>query len=237
MTTINTAAQTAATTTASTKTTGSSATSSAESSSAKLTQSYDSFLKLLTTQLQNQDPLSPMESSEFTNQLVQFSQVEQQISQNTKLDKLVSLQNNNQTQASLGFIGLDVEATGNAFTYDGSTPTKMSYTLPETPTSTTIQIKNEKGVIVRTMDGARSTSRQEVSWDGKKSDGSAAPAGNYTMSVVAPKSDSKLMTATTSVFGRVSGIESGNGNTTLMMGNTSVKMENVITAQMPAAAA
>jgi flagellar basal-body rod modification protein FlgD len=93
MTTINTAAQTAANTTASTtKTTGSSATTSTEASSAKLTQSYDSFLKLLTTQLQNQDPLSPMESSEFTNQLVQFSQVEQQISQNTKLDKLVSLQ-------------------------------------------------------------------------------------------------------------------------------------------------
>jgi flagellar basal-body rod modification protein FlgD len=233
MTTINTAAQTAATTT---KTTGSSATSSSESSSAKLTQSYDSFLKLLTTQLQNQDPLSPMESNEFTNQLVQFSQVEQQISQNTKLDKLVSLQNNNQTQASLGFIGLDVEATGNAFSYDG-TPTKMSYTLPETPTSTTIQIKNEKGVIVRTMDGVRSTSRQELTWDGKKSDGSAAPAGNYTMSVVAPKSDNKLMNATTTVFGRVSGIEAGNGVTTLMVGKVPVKMENVITAQLPAAAA
>jgi flagellar basal-body rod modification protein FlgD len=234
MTTINTAAQTAATTTA--KTTGSSATTSTAASSTKLTQDYNSFLKLLTTQMQNQDPLSPMESTEFTNQLVQFSQVEQQISQNTKLDKLVSLQNNNQTQASLGFIGLDVEATGNAFSYDG-TPTKMSYTLPETPTSTTIQIKNEKGVIVRTMDGMRSTSRQELTWDGKKSDGSAAPAGNYTMSVVAPKSDNKLMTATTTVFGRVSGIEAGNGVTTLMMGKVPVKMEDVITAQLPTAAA
>src|SRR6478735_4764848 len=103
MTTINTAAQTAAakaaaakttttstTASSSTSATGSSSTSTA-ASSAKLTQSYDSFLKLLTTQLQNQDPMSPMESSEFTNQLVQFSQVEQQISQNSKLDKLVSL--------------------------------------------------------------------------------------------------------------------------------------------------
>ena len=180
-------------------------------SSAKLTQSYDSFLKLLTTQMQNQDPLSPMESSEFTNQLVQFSQVEQQISQNTKLDKLVSLQNNNQTQASLGFIGLDVEATGNAFTYDGSTPTKMSYTLPETSTSTAIQIKNDKGVTVQTINGVRSTSRQELSWDGKKSDGTAAPAGDYTMTVMAPKADSKLMTAKTTVFGRVSGISLATG--------------------------
>ena len=246
MTTINTASQTAAQTAAKTaaaasasttaKTTGSSSTTSTAASSAKLTQDYNSFLKLLTTQMQNQDPLSPMESTEFTNQLVQFSQVEQQISQNTKLDKLVSLQNNNQTQASLGFIGLDVEATGNAFSYDGN-PVKMSYTLPETSTSTKIQIKNEKGVIVRTMDGVRSTSRQELTWDGKKSDGSAAPAGNYTMSVVAPKSDNKLMTATTTVFGRVSGIEAGNGVTTLMMGKVPVKMEDVINAQLPAAAA
>ena len=228
MTTINSPAQTAAQTTAA-------ATTKTEASRAKLTQDYDSFLKLLTTQMQNQDPLSPMESTEFTNQLVQFSQVEQQISQNSKLDKLVSLQNNNQTQASLGFIGLDVEATGNAFSYDG-TPTKMSYTLPETSTSTTIQIKNEKGVIVRTMDGVRSTSRQELTWDGKKSDGNAAPAGNYTMSVVAPKSDNKLMTATTTMFGRVSGIEAGNGVTTLMMGKVPVKMEDVINAQLPAAA-
>ncbi len=245
MTTINTASQTAAQKAAaaaastaaktSSSSTSTSTTSPATSSSAKLTQSYDSFLKLLTTQMQNQDPLSPMESSEFTNQLVQFSQVEQQISQNSKLDKLVSLQNNNQTQASLGFIGLDVEATGNAFTYD-SKPVKMSYTLPEASTSTRIQIKNEKGVTVQTLDGVRSTSRQELSWDGKKSDGTAAPAGDYTMTVMAPKADSKLMTAKTTVFGRVSGIEAGNGVTTLMMGKVPVKMEDVVNAQLPAAA-
>jgi flagellar basal-body rod modification protein FlgD len=247
MTTINTAAQTAAakaaaakttttstTASSSTSATGSSSTSTA-ASSAKLTQSYDSFLKLLTTQLQNQDPMSPMESSEFTNQLVQFSQVEQQISQNSKLDKLVSLQNNNQTQASLGFIGLDVEATGNAFTYDGK-PVKMSYTLPEASTSTRIQIKNEKGVTIQTLDGARTTSRQEVTWDGKKADGSVAEPGSYSMTVIAPKADSKLMTAKTTVFGRVSGIEAGNGVTTLMMGKVPVKMEDVVNAQLPAAA-
>ena len=237
MTTINTASQTAAQTAAAAKTSSSStSTTSTAASSAKLTQSYDSFLKLLTTQLQNQDPLSPMESNEFTNQLVQFSQVEQQISQNTKLDKLVSLQNNNQTQASLGFIGLDVEATGNAFSYDGN-PVKMSYTLPETSTSTKIQIKNEKGVTIRTIDGARTTSRQELTWDGKKADGSVAEPGSYSMTVVASKPDSKLMTAKTTVFGRVSGIEAGNGVTTLMMGKVPVKMEDVINAQLPTATA
>jgi flagellar basal-body rod modification protein FlgD len=227
MTTINnTAAQTASTAAATTK----------SSAAGKLTQDYDSFLKLLTTQMQNQDPLSPTESTEFTNQLVQFSQVEQQINQNEKLEKLLTMQSNNQTQASLGFIGLDVEATGNAFSYDGS-PVKMSYTLPEASTSTTIQIKNDKGVIVRTIEGSRSTSRQELTWDGRKSDGSTAAAGDYSMSVVAPNASAKLMTAATTTFGRVSGIESGNGVTTLLMGNTPIKMENVLSARPPAAAA
>ncbi|WP_158047154.1 flagellar hook assembly protein FlgD [Skermanella pratensis] len=229
MTTINGTAQTAAQTTAA-------ATTKTEASRAKLTQDYDSFLKLLTTQMQNQDPLSPMESTEFTNQLVQFSQVEQQISQNDKLEKLLTMQTNNQTQASLGFIGLDVEASGNAFTFDGSTA-RMSYTLPETSTSTAIQIKNEKGVVVRTLDGSRSASRQELTWDGKRNDGSAAPAGNYTLSVVAPNADGKLLTAKTSVYGRVSGIESGNGNTTLLMGNVPIRMEDVVSARQPTAAA
>jgi len=56
-------------------------------SKASLSQDFDDFLQLLTTQLQNQDPLNPMDSNEFTNQLVQFSQVEQQINSNQKLDK------------------------------------------------------------------------------------------------------------------------------------------------------
>jgi flagellar basal-body rod modification protein FlgD len=235
--TAQSAAASAAKSNSATSTGSSTATASkADTARTKLSQDYNTFLKLLTTQLQNQDPMSPMDSAQFTNQLVQYSQVEQQIGQNDKLEKLVNLQTSNQTQASLGFIGLDVEATGSAFTYDGS-PAKMSYTLPEASTSTTIQIKNDKGVIVRTMDGGRTTGRQEVTWDGKKTDGTAAPAGDYSLSVVAPNAAGKLVTATSSVFGRVSGIEAGNGNTTLMMGNTPVKMENVISAKLPTAAA
>ena len=235
--TAQSAAASAAKSNSATSTGSSTATASkADTARTKLSQDYNTFLKLLTTQLQNQDPMSPMDSAQFTNQLVQYSQVEQQIGQNDKLEKLVNLQTSNQTQASLGFIGLDVEATGSAFTYDGS-PAKMSYTLPEASTSTKIQIKNEKGVTVQTLDGARSTNRQELTWDGKKADGSVAEPGSYSMTVVAPKPDSKLMTAKTTVFGRVSGIEAGNGVTTLMMGKVPVKMEDVINAQLPTATA
>src|SRR5262249_32024485 len=72
------------------------------------TTDFAQFLTLLTTQLQNQDPLNPMDSAQFTNQLVMFSQVEQQINANQKLDSLVALGVSNGLSAALGYVGLDV---------------------------------------------------------------------------------------------------------------------------------
>ena len=224
---------TAATQTAAAKT---AANATAEASRNKLGETYDNFLTLLTTQLKYQDPLSPTDSAEFTNQLVQFSQVEQQIGQNEKLEKLLSMQTNNQTQASLGFIGMDVEATTREFTL-GSDPVKMSYTMPSGATAAKVQIKDGKGNTVQTLDGSRIAGRHEFTWDGKKADGTKAAAGDYAVTVVAPDAGEKYLTVPTTVFGRVSGIESGNGNTSLLMGNVPVQMENVLSAHEPAAAA
>ena len=75
---------------------------------AQLNQDFDDFLTLLTTQLQNQDPLEPMDSNEFTNQLVQFSQVEQQLATNDLLEDMRALSVLNTTQLGLGFVGMDV---------------------------------------------------------------------------------------------------------------------------------
>jgi len=77
--------------------------------SVSLAEDFTQFLTLLTTQLQNQDPLSPLDSNEFTNQLVQFSQVEQGINTNSKLDDLLSLQLNGAATSALGYVGLDVQ--------------------------------------------------------------------------------------------------------------------------------
>lgn len=74
----------------------------------KLAEDFDQFLNLLTTQLQNQDPLNPMDSNEFTNQIVQFSQVEQAINTNQKLDSLVSLQLASISGAALNYVGMDI---------------------------------------------------------------------------------------------------------------------------------
>ena len=128
-------------------TSGSAATKSAESSGKKLAADFDNFLKLLTTQLANQDPLSPMDSNEFTAQLVRFTQVEQAISQNKKLEELVALQNSSQSMAAVGYIGKTIEAEGdkNNLTDTGA---KWSYSIPQESAQTVILVRNSAGNIV-----------------------------------------------------------------------------------------
>ena len=86
----------------------------------KLATDFSQFLSLLTTQLQHQDPLSPMDTTEFTNQLVAFTGVEQQINTNQKLDSLVSLQLGNAMGSALGYVGLDVSYISSEFYNDGN---------------------------------------------------------------------------------------------------------------------
>src|SRR5438045_3902850 len=97
---------------------------------AGLNQNFNQFLTLLTTQLKNQDPLSPMDSTQFTNQLVSFSQVEQQIRTNDNLTKLLANSNTAQTTLGLSYIGLTVQMDGDTFKYFGKDAT-MTYTLPK----------------------------------------------------------------------------------------------------------
>ena len=93
-----------------------------QAQSVKLAEDFTQFLTLLTTQLQNQDPLNPMDSTEFTNQLVQFSQVEQSINTNQKLDDLLALQLGGLSTVALGYVGMDVTYTSTEMNWDGAHP-------------------------------------------------------------------------------------------------------------------
>src|SRR3954471_14201390 len=115
---------------------------------AQLGQNFDTFLKLLTTQLQNQDPLTPMDSSQFTNQLVLFSQVEQQIAQNDKLAKQLTAQQTQLTEGALGYIGLDIQASGNAFQYAAGSKVEIGYALGADAASAEASIVNDQGNVV-----------------------------------------------------------------------------------------
>src|SRR5271168_3379612 len=119
-------------------------TSSTPDAMSQLSGNFDTFLTLLTTQLQNQDPLSPMDSTQFTQQLVEYSQVEQQINTNTNLTNLISLQQAGAGAASVGYLGKNVTVTnGNAALTNGSAT--WNFSLPANAATTTVTVTNASG--------------------------------------------------------------------------------------------
>ncbi|MBL8713771.1 MAG: hypothetical protein JNM12_12795 [Alphaproteobacteria bacterium] len=184
--------------------------------STQLNQNFDDFLQMLTTQLQNQDPLSPMDTAQFTNQLVQFSQVEQQLRGNDTLNQLLAMQTLNMTALGVSFIGKDVEVAGDTFTTDGVKGASMSYTLPEAATSGTISILDEDGNTVYSQDAEKTAGTHDFVWDGKNSSGNMAPAGTYTLKVSAGNATTTSLNVTTYVPGRVTSLESADDGTLVL---------------------
>ncbi|HEY8191445.1 MAG TPA: flagellar hook assembly protein FlgD [Alphaproteobacteria bacterium] len=202
----------------------------------KLANDFSDFLTLLTTQLKNQDPLSPMDSTEFTNQLVQFSQVEQSINTNQKLDSLLSLQMNGQSNIALGYVGMDVTYTSAEMNFDGSRPININYGLDKNASVLKVNIYNESGQLVRSLDGPKTTGAQSISWDGKDLNGNTVPVGTYSVKIDAADGQGAPLTVATAVSGNVRGIEAQNGVVFLLVGDRAVALSSVLQATNPPAA-
>ncbi len=198
-----------------------------------LAEDFNQFLTLLTTQLQNQDPLNPMDSTEFTNQLVQFSQVEQAINQNQKLDDLVSLQLGSISSVALGYVGLDVNYLSSDMSFDGETPVKVSYALGQTAYETKINIFDEAGDLVYTDTVSSDVGSHEFVWDGSHMGGGFVEEGTYSVSIDALDPDGQVIDTSTVVSGRVRGIESQNGVVYLLIGERAVPLGQIINATVP----
>ncbi len=204
------------------------ATSKAATAKASLFQTYDAFISLLTTQLKNQDPLSPMDSSKFTEQLVQFSGVEQSINQNKNLEQIISLMKGNQNASALGYIGQMVETDGATATTDGSGAT-WNYTLPSSSIQTSLVVTDSTtGRVVYTADGATSAGRQSFRWDGADNNGTPLPPGSYTLSVAATDQSDTSITAPITLGGLVSGVDNTKGEPMLMIGGMRVPASKVL---------
>lgn len=202
---------------------------------AKLAEDFNQFLILLTTQLQNQDPLNPMDSNEFTNQLVQFSQVEQAINANQKLDDLVSLQLGSVSSVALGYVGLDVNYISSEMSYDGESPITVKYALGQTAAEAKINIFNEQGQLVYSDRVTKDAGSHEFVWDGSHQGGGKVAAGTYSVSIDALDSDRKSIDTSTVVSGHVRGIESQNGIVYLLIGERAVPLGQILNATLPKA--
>ena len=185
---------------------GSSAASKADASKTSLADSFDTFLTLLTTQLRYQDPLEPMDSTEFTNQLVQFTEVEQSISTNKQLEQLLAAQGTNQAVAAISYIGNEIEATGNTLSLvDGAA--EITYGLPENAESASILIFNDAGQLVRSEQANLARGKHSFVWDGLASNGTTMPDGNYSFAVTAQNADKDTIKVATAVKGLVTGTQ------------------------------
>ena len=153
----------------------------AEDSTSSLTADFETFLKLLTTQMQNQDPQEPIDSTEFVSQLASFSAVEQQISTNTKLDELIATMNQNSTGEMAAWIGTNVRTTAPAdFT---GTPIEVFVDIPAEATASQLIVENASGTEIRRL--TLTDGQTSVLWDGKGSDGITAADGSYSFIVQA----------------------------------------------------
>ncbi len=200
-------------------------------SSTQLAQDFDDFLNLLTVQLQNQDPLDPADTSEFTSQLVAFSGVEQQINMNQKLDSLVSLNIGTAFSNALNYVGKDISYLSNEAFFDGETPIDVNYAITGTSVDTTINIVDEDGGIILSKNVSDDELLEKFTWDGRNENGDLVEAGTYLIRVDALDSENASLPTTTVVNGHVGGIETQNGITYLLVGERAVSIGNVINVQ------
>lgn len=210
--------------TTTTATTGTSSTSN--TAMQQLSGNLNTFLTLLTTQLQNQDPLSPMDSTQFTQQLVEYSQVEQQINTNTNLQNLISLQQSAAGATAVGYLGKEVTVTnGNAALTNGSAT--WNYTLGTAAASATLTVTNASGQVVYTGSGPTSAGSNTFAWNGEDNSGNQLPDGTYTLAVNAVDSSGAQVTASVSSMGTVDEINLAGSAPQLMIGSMSVPLSQV----------
>ncbi len=190
------------------------------------------FLNLLVTQLKNQDPLDPMDSNEFTSQLVQFASVEQQIYQNSNLEKLLNIQETNQISSMVNFIDKTVEVDGQQIPLENG-QAEFSYTMPAGAKSASIIIRNGAGLTVYEQDANLDQGKHVFEWDGRDNSGQQVSDGEYTAVVTGLSNQNEILKIAQTAFGRVTGIGIENGETSLFMGDIEVSQDNVISVKEP----
>ena len=194
----------------------------------KLDEDLNAFLNLLVTQLQNQDPLDPMDANEFTSQLVQFASVEQQIYANSNLEQLVSLSQISQTSMMVDYLGKRVEVIGDKFTLEEGEDAELSYSLDLNSRSTVISIQNEAGLTVFSTEGEIKPGRHEFTWNGNNQNGVPQPDGNYTIVVSPMDHDGNILETQTTVTGTVTGAAADDGEAFLYVGAILTPMDQIL---------
>jgi len=189
---------------------------------------FDTFLQLLTTQLQNQDPLAPLDTNQFTEQLVEFASVEQQVNMNTNLQTLISMQQTSEATSALQLVGSTVTVAGNSATLSNATNSPAAWSLStSTPATATVTITSSAGSTAYTGTLALNAGTQSFTWNGQGNNGVTWPDGTYTLSIKATGANGQPVTVSTQVQGTVSGVNLSQNPPTLIVGGQNVQISQI----------
>ena len=200
---------------------------SGQSSQSQLDANYELFLSMLTTQIQNQDPLDPTDASQYTEQLVQYSSVEQQIRTNDQLSSLLQVIGANTASSYVSYLGTNVIAAGSSTRLsDGEA--SWTYNSPEGGRAK-VEVRNELGAVIYSGEVELEQGENTYTWDGRTSAGSQAPDGIYSVSLARyDANDRPTIPVATEISGKVEGLEFTGAGAVLTVGGVRVPASAII---------
>jgi flagellar basal-body rod modification protein FlgD len=205
--------------------------STVNSGQLQLNNDYNTFLQLLTTQLKNQDPLSPMDTNTFTQQLVEMNGVQQQLQTNSLLQTLVNQSSG--AGPAVNLIGKQVQANSSTLTYSGGSA-DWKYDLGANAASATLSVTDASGKVVWSQPAPDLSSGQhDFTWSGQTLSGGQVTAGTYTLKITANDSNLQALSPKIYVQGVVTGVSSDSTGTLLNLGSTTVNYTTVTAIQNP----
>jgi flagellar basal-body rod modification protein FlgD len=192
---------------------------------------FDTFLSILTTQLKNQNPLDPLDTNQFTAQLVQFSGVEQQLKTNEFLEALLLNTQTSYRADAVSYIGKQVSASGEtAELVDGGA--YWAYNAEANVANATVSIKDAAGNVVYTETGSLNAGPGAFLWDGVGSDGNTKPDGIYTIEIKGTNLSGNEVKVSTSSVGIVTGVDFSGSEPMLTVGKNKVALSDVTDIQL-----
>jgi len=199
------------------------------------------FLELLIAQLKNQDPLSPMEGTEFASQLAQFSSLEQLSNINNSVKESIDAnfyltQSINNTMTAT-LIGKDVKLSTTNFEYSGQEEISLGYNLPVSARSVDINIYNDDGVLVKTLKDLPTTSgNTKVSWDFTDNDGNTVPNTEYRFEVEAKNNKDEKMAIESFIWGKIDGVKFSSSGSKIIVNGVEYFLSDITEILNPPAA-
>lgn len=205
---------------------GASASSALTGSRNTIADNFDTFLTLLTTQLKNQNPLDPLDTNQFTQQMVQFTSVEQQLKTNEFLEALV-LSNVSQTYTdAVGFVGKQVTATGSTTQLaDGSAT--WNYEINQPSDDVTFTVTDQNGNVVHTAQSSVDAGSGQITWDGFDDTGAKMPDGTYTVTIDARNAAGAYIPVSTKMAGVVSAVDLSGTEPVLIVNGSRVNLSSI----------